>query len=122
SDMGALLMQLFDVLNTPDNERQNNLDEDLAKFPYVNGDLFAERLRPPSFDLKMRDQLVEACEFKWDAISPAIFGALFQSVMDAKERRRKGAHYTTEQNILKLIRPLFLDALHAEFADIRDRK
>ncbi|HSC18879.1 MAG TPA: DNA methyltransferase [Rhizomicrobium sp.] len=122
SDLGPLLSQLFDVLNTPEGERQRNLDEELVKFPYVNGDLFAERLRPPAFDGKMREQLLEACRFKWDAISPAIFGALFQSVMDAKERRRRGAHYTTELNILKLIRPLFLDALHAEFEDIKQRK
>ena len=122
SDLGALLNQLFDVLDTDEPDRQNNLDEDLAQFPYVNGDLFAERLRAPAFDSKMREQLIEACEFKWDAISPAIFGALFQSVMDAKERRKRGAHYTTELNILKLIRPLFLDALHAEFAEIKARK
>lgn len=122
SDTGPLLNQLFEVLNTDRPDRQSNLDEDLDQFPYVNGDLFAERLKAPSFDGKMRAQLIEACEFKWDAISPAIFGALFQSVMDAKERRKRGAHYTTELNILKLIRPLFLDALHAEFADIKARK
>lgn len=122
SDTGALLNQLFDVLNTPKPERQNNLDQDLTQFDYVNGGLFQERLRAPAFDGKMRQLLLEACRFKWDAISPAIFGALFQSVMDAKERRRKGAHYTTELNILKLIRPLFLDALHAEFEEIKQRK
>jgi hypothetical protein len=122
SDLGPWLNQLFDVLNTPEAERQKNLDEDLARFPYVNGDLFADRLRAPAFDSKMRKQLIEACEFKWDAISPAIFGALFQSVMDAKERRKRGAHYTTELNILKLIRPLFLDALHEEFAAIKARR
>ncbi len=122
SDTGALLSQLFDVLNTPKSERQSNLDEDLAQFDYVNGGLFQERLRAPAFDSKMRHQLLEACRFKWDAISPAIFGALFQSVMEPAERRRKGAHYTTELNILKLIRPLFLDALHAEFAEIKQRK
>jgi hypothetical protein len=122
SDTGALLMQLFDVLNTPEKERQSSLDEDLAEFPYVNGDLFAERLRPPSFNAKMRKLLIEACEFGWNAISPAIFGALFQSVMDARERRKKGAHYTTELNILKLIRPLFLDRLHVEFEEIKGRR
>lgn len=122
SDTGSKLIELFDVLNTPEEERQTNLDEDLAHFPYINGDLFAERLRPPAFDSKMRKLLIDACEFRWDAISPAIFGALFQSVMDAVERRRKGAHYTTELNILKLIRPLFLDALHAEFENIKARK
>jgi hypothetical protein len=122
SDTGALLNQLFEVLNTDKPDRQSNLDEDLAQFDYVNGGLFEERLRAPAFDSKMREQLLDACRFKWDAISPAIFGALFQSVMEPAERRRKGAHYTTELNILKLIRPLFLDALHDEFADIKQRK
>jgi len=122
SDTGSKLIELFDVLNTDEPDRQTSLDEDLKQFQYINGDLFAERLRPPSFTAKMRDLLIEACEFRWNAISPAIFGALFQSVMDAKERRSKGAHYTTELNILKLIRPLFLDSLHAEFAEVKTRK
>jgi hypothetical protein len=122
SDTGPKLLQLFDTLNTPEGERQSTLDEDLAKFPYINGDLFAERLRTPSFDSKMRKLLLEACDFNWSVISPAIFGALFQSVMDKAERRKKGAHYTTEQNILKLIGPLFLDRLHAEFEEIKARK
>lgn len=122
SDTGMWLTQLFEVLNQPAERRQTNLDEDLARFQYVNGDLFAERLPVPAFDAKMRKLLIEACEFKWDAISPAIFGALFQSVMDKAERRKKGAHYTTEQNILKLIGPLFLDRLKAEFAEITSRK
>ncbi len=122
SDTGPLLNLLFEVLNTDKPDRQSNLDDDLAQFDYVNGRLFAERLRAPSFDGKMRSQLIEACRFKWDAISPAIFGALFQSVMEPAERRRKGAHYTTELNILKLIRPLFLDALRQEFETIKARR
>ena len=122
SDTGPLLIQLFDVLNTPVHERQKNLDDDLKQFPYIDGALFEERLRPPYFDGKMRSLLLEVCEFNWSPISPAIFGALFQSVMKPAERRRKGAHYTTELNILKLIRPLFLDALRAEFADIKARR
>lgn len=122
SDTGPLLMQLFDVLNTPKSERQKNLDEDLQQFPYVDGGLFEERLRPPAFDGNMRTILLEACDFNWSPISPAIFGALFQSVMAPAERRRKGAHYTTELNILKLIRPLFLDALQVEFAEIKSRR
>lgn len=116
SDLGARLNELFEVLNTPEDKRYKTLDEDLNQFPYINGDLFAERLRTPAFDAAMRLTLIEACEFKWEAISPAIFGALFQSVMDKKERRASGAHYTTEKNILKVIQPLFLDELHAEFA------
>lgn len=118
SDLGPRLAELFQVLNTPVEKRQSSLDEDLAKFPYINGDLFAEPLPIPAFDKGMRDRLLEACGFSWEKISPAIFGALFQSVMNAKERRAKGAHYTTEKNILKVIEPLFLDDLRAELARI----
>ena len=103
-------------------QRQSGLDEDLAQFPYINGELFAERLRIPSFNPLMRLLLIEACEFKWDAISPAIFGSLFQSVMDDAERRREGAHYTTEKNILKVIEPLFMDELRAEFQALVQRR
>ncbi|MEN5052805.1 class I SAM-dependent DNA methyltransferase [Brevundimonas naejangsanensis] len=122
SDLGPKLAQLFQVLNTPVESRQTNLDEDLARFPYINGDLFALPLPIPAFDKAMRERLLEACGFSWEKISPAIFGALFQSVMNAKERRAKGAHYTTEKNILKVIEPLFLDDLRAELARIRDLK
>ena len=122
SDLGSKLAELFQVLNTPLEKRQKSLDEDLAKFPYINGDLFAEPLPIPAFDKAMRDRLIEACGFSWEKISPAIFGALFQSVMNAKERRAKGAHYTTEKNILKVIEPLFLDDLRAELARIKALK
>lgn len=122
SDIGPWLSHLFDVLNTPENRRQQNLDDDLKKFPYVNGDLFRERLPTAAFDAPMRALLIEACEFNWSAVSPAIFGALFQSVMSARERRAQGAHYTTERNILKVIEPLFLDALRAEFVQLKARR
>ena len=122
SDLGLWLMRLFQVLNTPVDRRQAKLDEDLARFPYVNGDLFAERLIIPDFDAPMRAALIDACQFDWAAISPAIFGALFQSVMEPAERRAQGAHYTTEKNILKVIEPLFLDDLRAEFNRLRARK
>ena len=122
SDLGPALARLFQVLNTPVDQRQAKLDEDLACFPYVNGDLFAARLTIPDFDAAMRSALIDACRFDWAAISPAIFGALFQSVMDAAERRAQGAHYTTEKNILKVIGPLFLDDLRAEFNRLRARK
>ena len=122
SDLGPALARLFQVLNTPVDQRQAKLDEDLAHFPYVNGDLFAARLTIPDFDAAMRSTLIDACRFDWAAISPAIFGALFQSVMDAAERRAQGAHYTTEKNILKVIGPLFLDDLRAEFNRLRARK
>ena len=122
SDLGGWLARLFQVLNTPVDRRQVKLDEDLARFPYVNGDLFAERLTIPDFDAAMRTALIDACHFNWEAISPAIFGALFQSVMDSDERRAQGAHYTTEKNILKVIEPLFLDDLRAEFERLKRRK
>ena len=122
SDLGPALARLFQVLKTPVDQRQAKLDEDLARFPYVNGDLFAARLTIPDFDAAMRSALIDACRFDWAAISPAIFGALFQSVMDAAERRAQGAHYTTEKNILKVIEPLFLDDLRAEFERLLARK
>ena len=122
ADMGPWLAQLFEVLDTPVAERTSTLDEDLAQFPYVNGDLFAGSLRIPSFNAAMRQAVVDACRFDWSKISPAIFGALFQSVMDPAERRAQGAHYTTEKNILKVIEPLFMDDLRAEFAHLRQRR
>ncbi len=115
SDLAHHLASLFHLLNTPEDKRLKNLDEDLAAFPYVNGKLFAEPLPPAGFDSGMRQALLSACALDWSRISPAIFGSLFQSIMDEKARRNLGAHYTSEENILKLIKPLFLDALWAEF-------
>ncbi len=115
SDLAPHLAQLFEVLNTAPNKRLKNLDEHLANFAYVNGKLFAEHLPTASFDAKMRNQLLDCCALNWSRVSPAIFGSLFQSVMDDKLRRNLGAHYTSEANILKLIKPLFLDELRAEF-------
>ena len=122
SDTGSWLEHLFQVLDTREEARYATLDEDLARFPYVNGRLFEEPLRIPSFDGTMRRRLLDACRFDWSNISPAIFGALFQSVMDPVERRKQGAHYTTEKNILKVIEPLFLDDLRSEFQRLKARK
>ena len=122
TDLGPLLSQLFQVLDTLESDRSTMLDEDLAKFPYINGDLFNGPLRIPSFNANMRTALLEACRFDWSNISPAIFGALFQSVMEPAERRAQGAHYTTEKNILKVIEPLFMDDLRAEFAHLKSRR
>ncbi|WP_432814075.1 DNA methyltransferase [Sphingorhabdus sp.] len=122
SDTGRMLIELFDVLNTHEDARQKGLSGELNAFPYVNGALFAGHIRTPVFDKKMREMLLDAARFDWGKVSPAIFGSLFQSVMDAKERRAKGAHYTTEANILKVIGPLFLDDLRAEFDKIKTRK
>ena len=122
SDLGPLIAQLFEVLDTPEDQRQTTLDEDLARFPYVNGALFADPVRTPSFNSEMRKRLIDAGQFNWSGISPAIFGSLFQSVMDREERRKAGAHYTTEKNIMKVIGPLFLDDLRAEFEALKGRK
>ena len=122
ADLGPWLARLFQVLDTPEDRRQAKLDEDLARFPHVNGDLFAGPLRIPDFDAAMRRALLDAGRFDWTAISPAIFGALFQSVMEPAERRAAGAHYTTEKNILKVIEPLFLDDLRAEFERLKARR
>ena len=122
ADLGALLSQLFQVLDTPEVGRTATLDEDLVRFPYINGDLFNGQLRIPAFNTTMREALLDACRFDWTNISPAIFGALFQSVMDPDVRRAQGAHYTTEKNILKVIEPLFMDDLRAEFLRLKIRK
>ena len=122
ADLGALLSQLFQVLDTEEADRSPQLDEDLARFPYVDGDLFRGALRIPAFDAAMRNTLLDACRFDWSHISPAIFGALFQSVMNPDERRAQGAHYTTEKNILKVIEPLFLDDLRDELERLKARK
>jgi hypothetical protein len=122
SDLGPQLAQLFQVLNTEETRRSKMLDEQLHAFPWVNGKLFADMLPIADFDAAMRDSLLECCALDWSSISPAIFGALFQSIMDAKARRNLGAHYTSEENILKLIKPLFLDELRAEFDKIKGNR
>ena len=122
SDLAAKLQELFQVLNTPKENRFKNLDEQLAAFPYVNGKLFEEILPMASFDTKMRQALLDCCYIDWSKISPAIFGSMFQSVMNPQERRNLGAHYTSESNILKLIKPLFLDDLWREFENVKDNK
>lgn len=115
SDLGSQIAHIFQILNTHEDNRQSNLDEDINAFPYVNGDLYKENLDIPSFDSAMRNIILECCGFDWSKISPAIFGSLFQSVMDKQKRRDLGAHYTSEKNILKVINGLFLDELHEEF-------
>jgi len=122
SDLAAHIAQLFQILNTPEEKRLKNLDEALAVFPYVNGKLFEEPLPMAHFDSAMRDILMECCLLDWGKISPAIFGSLFQSVMDKQARRNLGAHYTSEKNILKLIKPLFLDDLWDQFEKAKHDK
>ena len=119
SDTGSQVSRMFDVLNTPVEQRQTNLDEDLALLPWVNGELFAEPLHFADFNSAMRTALLTCCNFRWEKISPAVFGSLFQNIMEDRQRRQIGAHYTSERDILKLIRSLFLDDLRAEFDTIR---
>jgi len=120
SDLGGHLTSIFQTVNTPTQRRQKNIDESLNVFPYVDGGLFEENLRTVYFNSRMQEVLLECCDFDWSNISPAIFGSMFQSVMNPQQRREIGAHYTTEKNILKLIEPLFLDELRAEFEHIKN--
>ena len=122
SDVGSKFVELCQILNTPEAHRAGNLDEDLARFPYVDGDLFRDLILIPFFDAATRELLLEAGQFDWPTSSPAILGSVFQSVMDRNQRRAQGAHYTTEKNILKVIEPLFLDDLHAQFHRAKARK
>jgi len=114
SDLGPMLAQFFLVLNTPQSQRQSNLLEELADLPYVNGELFAESLPFASFNRDMRNRLLGCTRFDWSRISPAVFGALFQVVMEPCERRQIGAHYTSERDIFKVVGPLFLDKLKSD--------
>ncbi|MCG3197450.1 MAG: hypothetical protein GHCLOJNM_01936 [bacterium] len=120
SDLGPLLAHLFTVLDTDKPDRSPKLPDELRELPYVNGDLFHEDLGFAEFDAAMRAALVKCCDFNLARISPAVFGSLFQSIMATEEGRRKrrqiGAHYTSERDILKLVRSLFLDNLKAELA------
>ena len=122
SDLAMHIASIFQVLNTPNEKRFKNLDENLAQFPYVNGKLFEELLQTAAFDKQMREILLKACGFDWGKISPAIFGSMFQAVMNQTERRNLGAHYTSEKNIQKLIKPLFLDDLYTEFEKAKGSK
>jgi hypothetical protein len=119
SDLALHIQKIFEVLNKPKDKRLKTIDEQLNLFPYVNGHLFEEQIETADFDRPMRDTLIECCALDWSKISPAIFGAMFQSVMNDEERHDIGAHYTSEENILKLIRPLFLDGLREEFEKIK---
>ena len=119
SDLGIHLMEIFEVLNTKEEKRQINLDEQLAQFPYINGGIFSERIAPVFLDASARLKLILCCGFDWSQISASIFGSIFQGVMNDKERRQLGAHYTSEINILKVIQPLFLDELYIEFDQVK---
>ncbi len=112
--LGPQLNELFRILNTPEDKRSKRLPETLAKFPYVNGAIFAESLEPEYFDYAMREALLNACDFDWSKIDVSVFGSLFQLVKSKEARRGDGEHYTSKTNILKTIGPLFLDELRVQ--------
>ena len=123
SDVADFFATLFRVLDMPDNDPQRkSLPAIFRKFPYVNGNIFSETCKSPSFDAKTRRLLIDCGSLKWREISPVIFGSMFQAVMDPELRRTLGAHYTSEENIFKVIRPLFLDRLEGELEAILDSK
>lgn len=112
---GEKIIHLFRTLDKAPEDRQTNLSSVLMDFPYVNGNLFSRKLDTPSFNRKMFHDLKEACDFNWADISPAIFGSLFQYVIDEEVRRQQGAHYTDESNVMKVVNSLFLNNLWKEF-------
>ena len=122
SDLGAQLSTLYQALNRPEDKRYGREDDLIMAFPYVNGSVFGEAIDIPYFDRASRELLLQAAYFNWSSISPAIFGSLFQAVKDKKARRELGEHYTTETNILKVIRPLFLDELEERFTKAHAKK
>ena len=131
SDLGSLLAKIFQALNQRQEDRQKSLDELVAQLPHVNGKLFEDKLDIPEFTREMRALILRLCDIRWRDISPAIFGAMFQTVIESEgkaskkkvdRRRQLGAHYTSEENILKLIKPLFLDELQSEFERVKGSK
>jgi len=119
SDVGPRLNQLFDILNKPQDKWRTAEQETFAGFRYINGDLFRDRLDYPPFNRETRAALLAACEFQWARVSPAVFGSLFQGILGDVARRQAGAHYTSERDIMKVIRSLFLDDLRVEFEMVR---
>ncbi|MGP5253955.1 class I SAM-dependent DNA methyltransferase [Brachybacterium sp. AOP43-C2-M15] len=122
SDLGAQLTTLYQALNKPEDNRYGRDDDLIQAFPYVNGSVFGEAVEIPYFDRASRELLLQAAYFNWSSISPAIFGSMFQAVKSKKARRELGEHYTTETNILKVIRPLFLDELEDQFTKAHAKK
>ena len=124
-DVRKALIELFRVLDTKPEDRDPYMDDDLAAFPYVNGGLFAdENIEIPRFNEEIVSLLVDnaSAGFDWSEISPTIFGAVFESTLNPETRRSGGMHYTSIENIHKVIDPLFLDGLKAEFAEICETK
>ena len=125
SDLAHHLSTLFYNLNQDKKLRMKNLDQQIKSFSYIDGKLFEENLPPAAFDSQMRETLLKCCSLDWSRISPAIFGSLFQTVREEDDpnlRRQLGAHYTTEENIMKVIEPLFLNDLRNQLDEARGDK
>ncbi|MDI6627155.1 MAG: class I SAM-dependent DNA methyltransferase [Rhodococcus sp. (in: high G+C Gram-positive bacteria)] len=117
------LQTLFDVLDTDEQNRRNlAANSPYLRFRYINGGLFSDPIRLAPLTDRFRDALLAACEFDWSIISPAVFGSMFQTVKSKEARRQGGEHYTTEENILKTIRPLFLDEYRERLTESWDNK
>ena len=123
-DLRNALIRLFDVLNTPEDKRSKYLKDDLKAFPYTNGGLFEEEIEIPQFTEELKQTLLQnaSLDFDWSEISPTIFGAVFESTLNPETRRSGGMHYTSIENIHKVIDPLFLNDLRRELDDILEEK
>ncbi|MBR1792525.1 MAG: methylase, partial [Bacteroidales bacterium] len=123
-DIREALLQLFEVLDTPANKRSRYLSDDLKAFPYTNGGLFSEKIEIPQFTEDLKATLLQhaSLDFDWSEISPTIFGAVFESTLNPETRRSGGMHYTSIENIHKVIDPLFLNELRHELEEIQKEK
>jgi len=115
SDVDSYLDRLFDIFNTPYENRDNSLPKYLKAFPYVNGGLFKDKHPVPKFTTRSRNILIEIGTLDWSEINPDIFGSMIQAVVTAEHRGDMGMHYTSVPNIMKVMQPLFLDELYEEF-------
>ena len=115
SDLDGYLQRLFTIFNTPENKRDTNIPAYLSVFPYVNGGLFAQEVKLPTFTTRSRHLMIEVGQLQWSQINPDIFGSMIQAVVTPEHRGGMGMHYTSVPNIMKVIEPLFLDELYSEF-------
>lgn len=121
-DLGPQMSSLFEVLDSSLSDRPTSLPENLSLFPYVNGGIFTEKISTFHFTTEMRLALVEAAQYDWRPINPTIFGSLFQLIKSKEERHKLGEHYTSEENILKIVGPLFMDELQESLVKCWDNK
>lgn len=121
-DLPILLAQLFTVMNQPESDRPADLPAHISQFPYVNGGLFSDDLPMPTIGARARRMMIECGQLNWEAVNPDIFGSMFQAVVDEESRDSLGQHYTSVPNIMKVIRPLFLDDLYASLDSAKGQR